>query len=79
MLTDDELAEHADMIAEATKRLQSFRDVLEGSVEAKEIPQPDTKDKSQTNAPSPPPKSDAVGKAGGAALPGLPGGPSLKP
>jgi hypothetical protein len=78
MLTDDELAEHVDMIAEATKRLQSFRDVLEGAVEAKEIPQPDTKDKSETNAPGPSPKSDAVGKTGGTGLPGLPGGPSLK-
>ena len=42
MLSDDELSEHRDMIGEATKRLQSFREVLEGegTVESKDIPQP---------------------------------------
>ena len=39
-LDADSLAEHGDMILSATERLRSFRDVLEGSVEATEVPKP---------------------------------------
>lgn len=42
MLDSDELAEHKDMIRAATEQLRKFRDVLEGSMEAKEIPEPPT-------------------------------------
>jgi hypothetical protein len=40
MLDDAELAEHQNMVAEATKHMASFRDILEGKGKPSEVPMP---------------------------------------
>jgi hypothetical protein len=40
MLDDAELAEHQNMVAEATKHMAAFRDILEGKGKPSEVPMP---------------------------------------
>jgi Proteasome subunit len=40
MLDDAELAEHQNMVAEATKHMASFRDILEGKGKPSDVPMP---------------------------------------
>ena len=39
-LDDDQLAEHRNMVADATRHMAKFRDVLEGKAEASNVPKP---------------------------------------
>jgi hypothetical protein len=40
MLEDAELAEHQNMVAEATEHMASFKDIVEGRGEASDVPMP---------------------------------------
>jgi hypothetical protein len=40
MLADAELAEHLNMVAEATKHMATFRDILEGKGKPSDVPMP---------------------------------------
>lgn len=43
MLGDDELAEHGNMVNEATRHIASFKDVVEGKAGTSDVPQPPSK------------------------------------
>jgi hypothetical protein len=40
MLDEAELAEHLNMVSEATKHMAAFRDILEGKGNSNEVPMP---------------------------------------